>query len=343
MGAERVLVVGCGGIGGTVLAHLAELGVDAHGLSRNHEVVRAAGANGLRLVGESEARTVRAPIHSRVPAGQSFDYVLLATQPTDVEAAAGQVAEVLAPEGRVVCFQNGLCEARVAEVLGRPDAVLGGIIAWGATMVEPAVYDKTSSGGFVLGRHDGQPDAALDTLATWFESIGPVQRTDNLRGARWSKLALNCVVSSLGTLNGSRLGAVVRQRTARRLALEIITEVVAVAQRAQVRLEKVSGTLDLEWMALKPEERTRSLASKHGMLMAVGLRYRRLYSSMLRAIQKGRRPAIDFLNGEVVRWGGRVEVPVPVNQAVVDAVWDIANGVRDPGKRLIERIHEGTR
>ncbi len=347
-GAPKVLVMGCGGIGGTVAGHLAELGCDVRAVSRNPAVVEAVTAHGFRLVGEAGARTVPGRALPALPADEGpFDYVLLATQPTDVEAAARQAAPSLAPDGRVVCFQNGLCEERVAAVLGDRARVVGGIVAWGARMVEPGVFDKTSAGGFVVGRYDGAEDAALDPLCTLLESIGPVQRTANLAGARWSKLALNCAVSTLGTLHGTALGPVLRSRRARRLALEIMSEVVEVARRADVKLEKVAGTLDLDWMALTPAERTTpgsvGLASKHAMVLAVGTRYRRLYSSMLRAIEAGKPPAIDFLNGEIAACGRQYEVPTPVNAAVTDAVKAIAAGRAQPGRPLVLSVYEETR
>ncbi len=341
----RILIMGCGGIGGTIAAHLAELGADVHIVSRNPATASAVSNHGLRLVGEAGRRTIPCRIHNKVPEGL-FDYVLFATQPTDVEAAAREAVPQLAPTGHAVTFQNGLCESRVADILGDPTRVIGGIIAWGASMIEPGVVDKTSAGGFVLGGLAPGNTAAIDVLEGLLSSVGPVQRTDNLLGARWSKLALNCVVSTLGTLNGSTLGKVVKMRHARRLALEIITEVVAVARAAEVRLEKVSGTLDLEWIALTEAERTQgsmALAAKHAMLLAVGLRYRRLRSSMLRAMEAGKPPAIDFLNGEVVRHGRRHEVAVPLNSLVCDRVWAMARGEVEAGPSLVGQIFDQTR
>lgn len=345
--AERVLVMGCGGIGGTVAAHLAELGVDVTAVSRNVAVAEAVAAGGFRLVGESGERTVPGEVVPEVPAGP-FDYVLLATQPTDVEEAARQALPALAPDGHLVCFQNGLCEERVARVVGDPRRVIGGIVAWGGSMLEPGVFDKTSAGGFVLGGIADVDHGALVRLAAMLECVGPVEISDNLPGARWSKLAINCAISSLGTLNGTTLGKAMRSRMVRRLALEIMTEVVAVARRAEVALQKVSGTLDLDWIALTEAESEQeigsiSLTAKHTLLLAVGMRYRRLRSSMLRAIERGRPPAVDFLNGEIVDRGARYAVPVPVNAEIVRQVWRMARGEAQPGPALIRGLYAATR
>src|SRR5262249_42531744 len=146
-------------------------------------------------------------------------------------------------------------------------------------------------------------ESRIEELARILECIGPTSTTTNLAGARWSKLAINCAISSLGTIGGDRLGVLMRHRFVRRLALEIMTETVQVARGLGVRLEKVSGTIDLDWIALTEADRmssgSASLVAKHALLLAVGARYRRLRSSMLAAIERGRMPAIEFLNGEV--------------------------------------------
>jgi 2-dehydropantoate 2-reductase len=166
--------------------------------------------------------------------------------------------------------------------------------------------------------------------------------TENLRGARWSKLALNCAVSALGTIAGERLGPLVRVRRYRRLALEAMSECVAVAKAEDVKLEKVAGTLDLDWIALSEADRASSgsvsLTAKHALLLAVGLRYRRMRSSMLAAIERGRTPAIDFLNGEVVTRGAQHGVATPVNQRIVETVWAIAKRQTTSSRETLDRV-----
>jgi len=336
----RFLVVGAGGIGGVVSAYLSEQGHDVTTLSTNGMIRDAIAGHGFRVRGEGSIGTVPGRAVEKLSRGEApFDFVLLATQPPDVERAANDAAPFLKEDGAMVCFQNGLCEDRIAPIVG-PSRVIGGIVAWGATMVEPGVYDRTSSGGFQIGRlHPSPPepgglagteDDRLRALGRALECIGPVVVTQNLLGARWSKLAINCAISALGTVGGDRLGVLMRNRYVRRLTLELMTEVVEVARATNVRLEKVSGTLDLDWIALTDDDRkaagSASLVAKHALLLAVGARYRRLRSSMLAAIERGRPPAVDFLNGEIVKRGEKLGIPTPINRAIREEVWSIAKG-----------------
>jgi len=343
----RVLMMGCGGIGGVLAAALAEAAADLTVVTHNAAIAAAINAHGYTIRDSAGERRVPGRATAALPNDAGvFDVVLLATQPTQVAAAARAALPHLHPDGVVLCFQNGLCEPHVAEVVGG-ERVIGAIVVWGASMPEPGVYDRTSDGGFVLGRLDGADDARFPLLRTLLEPVGPVALTHNLAGARWSKLAINCAISSLGTVGGERLGDLLRSRFVRRLGLEVMTEVVQVAQRAGIRLEKVSGTLDLGWIALTAADASGpgspSLLAKHAVLLAVGARYRRLRSSMLLAIERGREPAVEFLNGEVVRRGAALGVATPVNLRVQQLVHAIWRRELRPSPALLRRLYDETR
>src|ERR1700687_764192 len=346
MAKPKILLMGCGGIGGIIAAQLIEHD-DVVAVTHNPAIAEAINHRGLVIRDDDRETAVVGRAYAAIPpdAGR-FDFVFLAPQPPQVEAAARAALPYLAPNGAMVCLQNGLCEQRVAAIAG-VERTIGAIVAWGASMLAPGVYERTSEGGFVIGRLDGTDDPRFNSLSAVLGSIGLVEITTNLRGARWSKLAINCAISSLGTIGGDRLGALIRYRFVRRLALEVMTEVVAVARGRGVRLEKVSGTIDLDWVALSDSERSMAgsptLMAKHALLLAVGAKFRRLRSSMLIAIERGREPAVDFLNGEVV-WRAREHgIPTPLNARIVDMIHAIARGALRPGVPLLRRVYAGSR
>ncbi len=373
MDKPRILLMGCGGIGGIIAATLLEHGEELTIVTHNPSIAAAINERGLVVKDPDRQRGIPGRATVTVPdASGPFDFVFLATQPPQVEAAVRSAAGVLTANGALVCFQNGLCERRVAATIGA-EHTLGAIVAWGGSMLAPGTYERTSAGGFVIGRlgpaagvcsagplpagslHaaksnrllEGSSDPQLDTLRRMLSAIGPVDITGNLRGARWSKLAINCAISSLGTVGGDRLGALLKYRFVRRLGLEVMTEAVAVARARGVQLEKVSGTIDLDWVALTDTERTASgsptLMAKHALLLAVGAKFRRLRSSMLVAIERGREPAVDFLNGEVVWRGQELGVPTPLNARIVEVIRAIARGALQPGVPLLRQLYVESR
>jgi 2-dehydropantoate 2-reductase len=344
--SPRVLLIGAGGIGGVIGALVLQTCPDLTVLTSNRLIGAALRDRGFRLRGDAAGRGGKPhAVLSEMPTTGDYDFVLLAVQPPQVEAAAKSALPALSPRGKLVCFQNGLCEERVARIAG-VERVVGGVVAWGASMVEPGLYDRTSAGGFSLGVLPAGDPSRLEELARLLEAVGPVTITRNLAGVRWSKLAINCAVSTLGTLGGERLGALLRVRFVRRLALEVLTEAVTVAAAEGVALEKVAGTVDLTWLALRDDERQRSsmsLATKHTLMLAVGARYRRMRSSMLAALERGREPAVDFLNGEVVERAARHGLAVPVNTRARELVWAVARGERDSSRQLLRELWDSTR
>ena len=118
----RLLVMGCGGIGGVATALLAESGHDVTAYTTNASIADAVEQRGLELRGDGPPRAVRARLVRELDGSvdaERFDVVLLCTQPPQVEAAAAAALAVLAEDGAMVCLQNGLCESRVAAIARR--------------------------------------------------------------------------------------------------------------------------------------------------------------------------------------------------------------------------------
>lgn len=356
----RIVVLGCGGIGGTLAACLVRAGADVTPVTGNSEISRILIEQGFRVQdfggGEWTVRAQREPLVrlSAVPGpvGQRFDLCIVATQSTRLEDALTSVRPHLADDAVVLCCQNGLPEERAAAVVG-VGRVIGGVVGWGASMIEPGRYQRTSSnqGVLAIGR-PGPESPDPNRVAAALAPAASVEVIPDLAAVRWSKLAINCVTSALGAVGGERLGSLLRHRFVRRLALEVFAEVAGVARAFGVRPAPLAGTLDIEKVAITPAERLQrlgspSLAYKHSILLAVGLKYRRMRSSMLYAIERGRPPEIEHLNGEVVRRGATLGIATPINAALVDAVHRLAreraaiDGVRSE-LALLRALYEET-
>jgi len=253
-----------------------------------------------------------------------FDLVITATPSTALDTALRDVSPFLASDGLVVTCQNGLPEDRAVAVVG--DRVVGCVVGWGATMSEPGVYRRTSTGRLQIGK--ARPSCPpIDSVAKALEAISAVEVVGDLSGVRWSKLAINCVTSPFGAIGGQALGVLLRYSDIRRLALEVFAEVAEVAEREGVSMQPVAGTLNIARIAINDHERRARFAPtlllKHALLLAIGFKFRRMRSSMLYALERGRPLEIDYLNGEIVRRGERLGVQTPVNRAIVETVRQI--------------------
>jgi 2-dehydropantoate 2-reductase len=342
----KVVVIGCGGIGGVVAANLTRAGVDVTPVVGNPQIARAIDAHGLRvreLDGtEWSVPSARPPLVALAEDEGPFDLALLVTQSTTMEQALRDSLPYLAPDAPIVTMQNGLPEERAIAIAG--DRVLGCVVGWGASMIEAGHYQRTSRGVLTFGKPTPtSPDPTR--IARLCEAASPTVVIDDLAGVRWSKLAINCVTSTIGAVGGAPLGVLLSRRTVRRLALEVFAEVAAVARASNVKLTPVGGTLEIDKIAITDAERAMtfgspSLAYKHSVLLAVGLKYRRMRSSMLYALERGRPPEIDYLNGEIVRRGELLGVPTPVSAALVERVKAIAAKRASSSVALLKELHD---
>lgn len=364
--APRILIQGVGGIGGTIAARLIHAAYSVTCVTGNARLAEALNRDGFQVDGLAGTLHVRPvePVVADVPEDTpAFDLLLLATPPNRLEAALAASSHRLAKDAQVVCLSNGLPEDRAARFVA-PEAVVGCVVGWGANMPTPGHYTQTSLGQFQLGRPWGpsQPprptslplsessieDEGLRLIASILSHIAPVTCVHNLTGVRWSKLAISSAITTLGAVGGDRLGKLMRHRFVRRLALEVFTEVARVGTLQGHRLEKVNGTLDIERIALTPgEQRSRmgsaTLLYKHSILFAVGLKFRRMRSSMLYALERGRDPGVECLNGEIVSRGMALGIETPVNRALLEAVQQIAAGKKASGLETLRQVYHNAR
>lgn len=354
----RIAIVGLGAVGAVVAARLSSSGRTAGevGLAAGGEAQAAAlRERGLRVVEASRGGLLRAARKPAFVRGEDltaleaglprrlapYDLILLCTRAEATRSAVSAALPLLSPAGAVVCLQNGLPEQAVAALAG-PQRTFGAVINWSATARRPGEVEVTGRGDFVLGAAEPGEDAEprLAQIAWVLGAAFPVRITGNLPGARWSKLALNCAISTLGAVSGLPFGALALHASARALALRAIGEASAVARARGVRLERVSG-LDPRWLADGEGAGRLALPLRHALFLLASRARPRQRSGMLDRLLAGRTSGqVDDLNGAVVREAAAAGVAAPVNQALLDLVHAIEAGRERPGPHQLEALRD---
>jgi len=302
----RIGLIGLGAIGGVTAQRLLAAGCDVTLAAGRHLAVMRQKFPEARI-GETLAGSPDSP----------YDLILLCVRTSDTERALAPAAPLLAPDGAVVCLQNGLPEERAARIVGM-GRVLGAVIGWSATMTAPGEYLITGNGGFTLGGASPRLEHARFVLSQAF----PVHVTKNLAGARWSKLAISCAMSTLGAVSGLSLGELAARRHVRELALRIIGEVVKAAHARHVVLEPVAGVSPDRLVTIP-----RPFA--HAMIWLAARRRPKQRSGMIALLRAGRPAGVEDLNALV---------DGPLNRKLVDQVHEIERGERPISPRNLDEL-----
>lgn len=322
----RVLVVGAGSIGGITAALCKQAGHDVTIVCKYPELVPQIQDEGLRVFGVCGEHQISMPAVATIAELDGrFDTVLLAVKATDMLAAAKQLLPLLHERSAVVSLQNGICEHDLAQVLGA-ERVIGAVVGYGATMHAPGELEMTSHGEYIIGTIDGRPDDRLDAIAELLSAVVPTSISTNIIGALYAKLIINSCITAMGAVCGLYLGEMLSRRPLRAIFIEVIREAMAVAQAMELRVEVYGGKLDYYrfiagdgwWAGFK----------RHAMIRLIGFKYRRLKSSSLQSLERGKPTEIDWLNGYIVARGAEHGIATPVNRRIVEQIKEIEAGQR---------------
>ena len=198
----QMLIVGIGALGGTIAARALRAGLPVRLAARNTESAEVLRRSGLRVSGiggEVRADVIDIAAVEDYGKGDQFDLILLATKAQDTLEVAPRVLRLLAPGGVMLPIQNGGVARVLADGLGE-DRILGGFSNLGATMVEPGVYEQKNAGHLVIGELAGGVSERIDRVARTLGRAIEVKASSNITGAIWSKLLINCSVTTLGAL-----------------------------------------------------------------------------------------------------------------------------------------------
>ncbi len=282
---SRVLVVGCGAIGGYA-AYAAQ--------KAGHEVILGVRQAFDQLLVETGGRVeaVDARVLDDPALCVPADWVLLATKAHQTGGAADWLARGCGPPTRaVVVLQNGIDHERRVAPYVAATPVLPGIVLCSAERLGPG---HIRHHGFSSVEVPERPESTELAAAL---APGPMDvrvRPDFAR-AQWLKLLQNLTVAPLTALTGRRMAVMARPDVAD-LALGLAREAVVVGRACGVALSDDDAHHVVELAASLPAD------------MGTSLLFDRL---------AGRPTEVEFLTGAVVSLAEQHQIPVPLNRAVL--------------------------
>lgn len=320
----RVAVIGSGAIGGITAAYLSKSGYDVELVCKHAERAEKIKTDGLHVVGVRGEQHVK--MNAVAEIGQlsgKKDIVLIVTKAYDMPDAARRALPFLKENSFVVSMQNGICVEALADVVGEKRAV-GCVVGWGSTMLPDGSLNMTSKGDFVIGGY--LPDTDVSALKTVLDNMIITRISDNIIADLYSKMIINSCITSMGVLSGLYLGQILKLKKARNIFTAIIREALAVADAMKLNVKPYGGKLDYH----KLVGRTGAPADfkRHLMIRLIGFKYRRLKSSSLQSLSRGKPTEVDYFNGFIARKGEALGVRTPVNSRITQMIKEIESGKR---------------
>lgn len=316
----RIAVIGAGAVGGTLAALLDRAGHDVEVTARG-ENLTAIRQHGLQLDGGWGEHTARVEAHETLAwiGAPEPEFAILATKAQDAAAALRANREVLGTVP-VLVAQNGLGGLEVARSVLPESPLLGGLALFAASYLEPGRVTVTAPLPLIVGAGPGASAGVVEHVVGVLAEAIPIEVTDDIVGAQWTKLLINHV-NALPAITGLSVQQVIRDPGLRKVMTASMRETVRVARRLGIRFGQVQGvsgrilgaigSAPLAFAAWFP----RTLGSRMGSVPNPG--------STLQSIRRGQLTEIDFLNGAVVAAAKQGGVAAPINEQIVQLVHEV--------------------
>ena len=325
--SRSIAVLGAGAIGSSVGADLTEAGEDVVLIDPWPAHVEAMRNEGLRVVmPDLYLETLVRALHIGELASERpmFDIVLLAAKSYDTTWMCHLIAPYLADDGLLVGLQNGMNEEMITPIVGR-ERTVACVVELSAEIWEPGLVqrDTTRSGTwFAVGELDGAITDRVEEVAALLRNSARVDVTDNIFGAKWSKLVVNSMTMGPYSLLGLKNWEASALPGMTEISVRIGRESATVGQALGYRLEPIFGMTAEQFSGEGDEMLVNAIRVLHGHIGKDAT------TASVQDQKKGRRTELDHITGTVVRKGREAGVPTPANDAVIELAGEITRGER---------------
>lgn len=294
----RVGIIGAGPVGSTLAVHLAEAGAFVVLCDQDSALVDRIRQSGIRLSQAIEKQAVVNGACRAVKELQPYDLELaiIAVKTPVLSQVVEQLGRIDSGGLFVMCAQNGIDnEQQVSQVFGEERTlrmVINYAGSWGDEHEVEVSFFKPPNYVAAL-RPAGE--ALAGRVADLLSSVGlETAVTGRIQDYVWEKAILNATLSGVCAITGRTMQEAIDFPPTMELVEAIIDESMQVAQAEGIKLSPDFRPSGLRYL---------KQAGRHK-------------PSMLVDLESGRRTEIASLNGKIVDYGRRHNLPTPVNLAV---------------------------
>lgn len=300
----KICMLGTGSLGSTIGGTLAQGGSEVYFVDQWKEHIDKINENGLKMTDEKEDWYVKVDARTSAEGMGAVDLVIVLVKSFATKEAVSQLKEtnVIGENTLVMSLQNGLGnEETIAEVVGEANVISGKTYV-GGRLLSPGYVSAGVKGKYTyIGELTGEITDRIQAVCDEFNKAGLLcEVSDNIKGLIWDKLLINVAAGALCGITRLPYGPLYEEEYIKETAVAAIQEGIDVAKAAGVKLK--SEDPEYPWYA-----------ASEGLPET-------FKTSILQSLELKRPTEIDFINGSVVEWGKKFEIPTPVNRTLVTCV-----------------------
>lgn len=303
----NIAIAGAGAMGGRIGTQIKQAGYNVTLIDNWDDHIKKINDYGLEIQNESTTYNVNITAKHPSEVNEQYDLIIILTKAMDASTMINALYDrnAIKESTAILTMMNGLGhDERFAKVVPKSQIFLA-VTMWTAGLRGPGQLLLEGSGTLELQRADGEADYRTEEINNIFNEAGLNSViSDNVFVSIWSKATLNSVLNPLCTILDKRIGELGAYNHARAMIQPLIEEIVSVANARNVDIKTDDMIHKIE--AAYPE-------STQGLH----------YPSMHQDLHKGRLTEIDFLNGQIAKYGKDLNISTPLNEMLTHQVHEL--------------------
>lgn len=237
-----------------------------------------------------------------------YDYLLVCTKSFDSKQVAEEIKakrDLNLADTKIVLFQNGYGNFETFSSYFPEKQIFVARIITGFLLIEKNHVDITVHAdpilvGSFLPSHS---DEVADLCGMITQGDIPTEVSRQIEKDLWAKIIYNAMLNPLGAIFGVPYGALAENEYGRAMLEGIAAEAFAVMEASgySTHWTSLESYLEAFYTDMLPP------TAKHE-------------SSMLQSLRTNRRTEIDALNGAIVDLGKKCNIPIPLNEMIVNSI-----------------------
>ncbi|SUK04743.1 2-dehydropantoate 2-reductase [Staphylococcus agnetis] len=301
---KQIAIAGAGAMGGRIGSQLKKAGFDVTLIDFWDEHIKAINEHGLEIQTETDTHYMKIDACKPEHTEKAYDLIVILTKAMQSETMVQTLLDrgAIHENTAILTMMNGLGHDERFEKIVPKSQIFLAVTMWTAGLRGPGQILLEGTGRIDLQRADGEADARTQVIADMFNQANlNAYVSDNVLQTVWTKATLNSVLNPLCTILNKTIFEFGEYPEARQQIEPIIEEIVAVAKAKGIVLNKETLVQKIEGAYPKETQ---------------GLHY----PSMHQDLYHGRLTEVDYLNGQISKYGHELGIPTPSNDMLTHLI-----------------------